>query len=132
MVGAVAHGDLFCDVPVRVDHFIRAVPEKEFGVDIPVGLADHIFASQLFHHAGNLQTALKIRSDADKAHVKVVDPQCPKHILIGTVSDLGADHIGKHLLQILLHLIHDHQLIAQIRQILAEMAAEPSHPDDQH
>jgi len=54
MVGAVAHGDLFCDIPVRVDHFIRAVPEKEFGVDIPVGLADHIFASQLLDQTGYL------------------------------------------------------------------------------
>ena len=75
VVGAVADRHLFCNVTVRIDDLIRAVSEKELGVNVAVRLADDTAAAQLLYKAGDLQTALEIRSDTDETDVEVGDSQ---------------------------------------------------------
>jgi hypothetical protein len=71
-------------------------------MNIAVCLADNVLCPYLLNQTGNLQTVLKVVSDTDKTDIEVADSQALKHGLIGTVSNLGADHIWKDGLQLLL------------------------------
>ena len=101
-------------------------------MNVPVCLADYMTASQFLHQTGNFQTALKIRSNADKAKIKIGDSQAFQHIFIGTVTNFRTDHIRKHFFQIFFFLIYNHHLIAQLRQIFAEMASKTPHSYNQN
>ena len=73
MVGAYSYRQFFGDIPVRINHFIGAVAQQKFGMNITVCLADDIFCPHFFNQAGNLQTALEVGSDTDKANVEIPD-----------------------------------------------------------
>ena len=132
MAGAAAVGQPFRNITVRIYNLIGPVPQKKFCLYIPYRLADYIFGAHLLQQTGNLKTALKIFSDADKTVIKIVHAQCFQHIHLGAVSYFRAGDNGKHLFQRLLLLINRQYLIAQLRQFSAEMITKFPHSNDQY
>ena len=99
-------------------------------MDVSRRFADDPLCSHLFYQTGYLQTALEIRANADKADIKIGNAKALENSLIGTVSNLRAYYVGEHRLQPFFHLIHDHDLLSQPGQIVAEVMTKPAHSDD--
>ena len=98
-------------------------------MDVAVCLADNEPGPHLLNHAGDLQTVLEIISNADEADIKIPNPKAFQHSLIGTITNLGADHIGKDRLQLFFRYIYCHDLVVMLCQILTQMLPEPSDSD---
>ena len=128
MVRTVADRCFLRNVTVRINHLVRTVAKQELGLNIPGGLAHHIFCPVLLEQRGDFQTALKIRPDTHKADVKVANPDTLQYLHIGTVPDLGAGHNRHHSLHIVFLHVDDHHLVFALHHLPAQMLAEPSKP----
>ena len=109
---------------------VRAVAEEELGLDVVVGLAEHLLRPQLLEEAGDLQAAQHVVvSHADEAGVKALHAERAQHLLVGAVTHLGADHQWQYVLQGLADPVHHHDLALLLRQSAAEVVAKGAHTD---
>ena len=111
-------------VALGIDDIVRAVAQEELGLGVIIRLAEYPLGAQLLEEAGDLETAEDIGAQTDKACVKIIHAEGAKHIHIGAVAHLGADHIGEHVLQSLAHLVHHHDLAALLSQGVAQVMAK--------
>ena len=101
-------------------------------MNVLTGLGDDALRAQVAQHGGDQQAAGEVRPDAHEADVKVVYAQLAQDSLVRAVRDLRAgDRIGQ-LGDDGFVFIDDHDLVAQLRQLEAEVTAKTAQADDKN
>lgn len=90
VVVVVLDGGAQGNILVGVDDLVRAVAEQELGVYLVVRLADDVLGPQVLQKAGDLQVALEIAADTDKAQVKIGYADAPQDAFPGAVGNHAA------------------------------------------
>ena len=130
VVEAVALRPLLRDVLIRVDHLVRPVAQQKLRLDVPRRLADHPLCPELLHKACDLQTALEVGADAHKHDIKIPDADTFQDLLARAVADPGARRVRNHVLELLLVLIHDHDIVPVLQEISRQVMSETPHSYD--
>ena len=128
---AETNGSPFSHFIFRIDHVVGAVPKEEFPLDLAGRTGNDPLRSVFFEKGRDLQRILETVAHRNEASVETVHAQRFQKIHIGRIADEGIDRVGKHRLDMLLVLIHRHDLIAQIIQLLAKIEAKLSCSDHQ-
>ena len=98
-------------------------------MDVPGGPGEHKGSTIFLEQCGGFQRALEAVSDGHHAEIEVPHPQGADKLGIGAVADLSIGHIGQGGVDALLILIYCQHLVAQVPELLGQVAAKPPQAD---
>ena len=129
MVGPVADGRPLGQLLFRVKHLIRTVAQQKFSLHIPFRTGDDHFCAQLLQQRSGFERALKISADRHNTDIKIADAQRLQEFRVGAVADLGVGHNAQNGVDAVLVFVHRHDLMAELVQLLCDVAAKSTQPD---
>ena len=72
---------------------------------------------------------MKVSADRYHADIEIADAQRLQKFRVGAVADLGVGHNVQHGVDALLVFVHRHDLMAELVQLLCDVAAKSTQPD---
>ena len=72
---------------------------------------------------------MKVSADRHNANIKIADAQRLQEFRVGAVADLGVGHNAQNGVDAILVFVHRHDLMAELVQLLCDVAAKSTQPD---
>lgn len=123
----IAHGGFERHILLRIDDLVGAVTEQELALDFAAGHGNDVFCAQIFGERAHFKGRLEAGAHGYEHDVEVIHADFLQHFFLRAVAGECVGEAGREALDDVLVLIHDHDLIAHIREVLREICAESSH-----
>lgn len=131
MIGTAADGRPKRELALRVDGFVRAVPQQEFFVNVARGARYDIACAKFFEKRGCFEGALEVIADGDDADIKVGDVERAQKVGIGAVGDECVRHERQNAVYAVFVVVDGEDRVLHVVQLFCNVAAEAAKSDEQ-
>ena len=118
---------LFSNIVVGINDFVRAVAKEEFPLDFRRRFGYDVFCSQILQQGSNFEGGLEIVSDCHDADIERGNIHCGETIGIHAICNEGARILGGQGVDDGFVFVYDHHFVAHAQKSFAQRLTEFSH-----